>query len=199
MGCKAPTTLQIYSFIFNYKQNALKMDLKDFQELCKSKEAEFEELARREFPVKVANMAQTHYRKNFDRGGFLNNGHHPWKITKRQLSGRTDAGAKYGPLLSERKHLRDSVVGTSTNYRAKVSNNVHYAAIHNFGGVIKRPRKPKKEKAKKKKGLASLALPTPTGPVQITIPQRQFIGRSAELETDLRNKLDKDIETILNK
>ena len=175
------------------------MDLQEFNRLVKSKEAKFEELARREFPAKVRATAETHYRANFAKGGFVNNGLHPWKITQRQLSGRTDAGAQYGPLLSDRRHLADSVIGTSTDYRAKVSNDVHYAAIHNFGGVIERPRKAKAQKQKKRKGTASLALPQKTGPVRITIPQRQFIGRSAELETKLWKELDKDIETILNK
>lgn len=175
------------------------MDLKDFQELCKSKEAEFEELARRKFPVKVRAKVEKHYRDNFDKGGFVNNGLHPWKITKRQLSGKTNAEAKYGPLLSGRKHLRDSVKGTTPAYRVRISNNVPYAAIHNFGGVIERQRKPRKEKTKKKKGAASLALPQPQGPIRITIPQRQFIGYSAEVYKEMDALLDKEIENILNK
>ena len=87
------------------------MDFKQFTKEIEKHAKEIDTLARRKFPVKVAAKAETHYRKNFDRGGFLNNGHHPWKVTKRQMSGGEDAASKYGPLLSGREHLKSSVIG----------------------------------------------------------------------------------------
>ena len=192
------------------------MDLKQFSKEIEKHAKEIDTLARRKFPVKVAARAEKHYRGNFDRGGFLNNGNHPWKITQRQMSGRTDAGAQYGPLLSERKHLQSSVIGISSPYKAKVYNDVPYAAIHNFGGTFtihpavtpKMRRfgwakyreaggKDNPEASGKWKALALTKKKQLS--IKITIPQRQFIGRSAELETGIWDDLDKELETILNK
>jgi phage gpG-like protein len=192
------------------------MDFKQFTKEIEKHEKEIDTLARRRFPAKVAAKAERHYRGNFSRGGFLNNGHHPWKTTKRQMSGGEDAASKYGPLLSGREHLRSSVIGESMPYRARVYNRVPYAAIHNFGGTftIHPAVTPKmrrfgwakyREAGGKDNPEASgrwkaLALTKKARlDINITIPQRQFIGRSAELEAGIWDDLDKELENILNK
>lgn len=202
------------------------MDLKQFSKEIEKHAKEIDTLARRKFPAKVAARAEKHYRGNFDRGGFMNNGNHPWKTTKRQQSGKESAGAKYGPLLSGRAHLKSSVIGTHSPYRAKVINDVIYAWIHNYGGTnevhpavtpkMRRfawakfyelggstkktedgQKQPENKAAEKWKALALTKKEKLT--IEVTIPQRQFIGRSAELESGIWDDLDKELETILNR
>ena len=101
-------------------------------------------------------------------------------------------------------------------YRAKVYNRVPYAAIHNFGGTftIHPAVTPKmrrfgwakyREAGGKDNPEASgrwkaLALTKKARlDINITIPQRQFIGRSAELEAGIWSDLEKELENILNK
>lgn len=196
------------------------MDFKQFTKEIEKHEKEIDTLARRRFPAKVAAKAERHYRGNFSRGGFLNNGHHPWKTTKRQMSGGEDAASKYGPLLSGREHLKSSVIGESMPYRAKVHNRVPYAAIHNFGGTFtirthpavtpKMRRfgwakyreaggKDNPEASGRWKALALTKKERLDINIKITIPQRQFIGYSAELDRELNELLDKELENILNK
>ena len=192
------------------------MDFKQFTKEIEKHEKEIDTLARRRFPAKVAAKAERHYRGNFSRGGFLNNGHHPWKTTKRQMSGGEDAASKYGPLLSGREHLRSSVIGESMPYRARVYNRVPYAAIHNFGGTLtihpavtpkmrrfgwaKYREAGGKDNPEASGRWKALALTKKARlDINITIPQRQFIGRSAELEAGIWDDLDKELENILNK
>lgn len=81
------------------------MDLKDFDNLIKSKRKRLETLMRRKLPVTVGRMAKDHFQENFRQGGFVNGGLHPWPKSKRLSSGGTDAASNYGTLLSGRKHL----------------------------------------------------------------------------------------------
>ena len=112
------------------------MDLKDFDNLIKSKRKQLETLMRRKMPVIVGRMAKDHFQDNFRQGGFVNGGLHPWLKAKRLSSGGTDAASNYGTLLSGRKHLFKSVGYTPTDYRVRVFNEVVYAPVHNWGGEI---------------------------------------------------------------
>lgn len=112
------------------------MDLKDLDNLIKSKRKQLETLMRRRLPVAVGRMAKDHFQENFRQGGFVNRGLHPWPKAKRLSSGGTDAASNYGTLLSGRKHLFKSVSYTPSDYRVRVFNEVLYAPIHNWGGEI---------------------------------------------------------------
>lgn len=112
------------------------MDLKDFDNLIKSKRKRLETLMRRKLPVTVGRMAKDHFQDNFRQGGFVNGGLHPWPKSKRLSSGGTDAASNYGTLLSGRKHLFKSVGYTPADYRVRVFNEVVYAPVHNWGGEI---------------------------------------------------------------
>ena len=59
---------------------------------------------------KVGVTAVNHFKQNFRDGGWLDNGLHPWKRTRRQDSNSPDA--KYGPLTSRRNHMMRSIQGT---------------------------------------------------------------------------------------
>lgn len=95
-----------------------------------------ENLMRREMPVIAGRMAQDHFQNNFRLGGFVNGGLQPWPKAKRLSSGRTDAAGNYGTLLSSRNHLFKSIKYIPADYRVKISNDVVYAPIHNWGGTV---------------------------------------------------------------
>ena len=186
------------------------MDLKDLDNLIKSKRKQLETLMRRKMPVMVGRMAKDHFQDNFRQGGFVNGGLHPWPKSKQLSSGGTDAASNYGTLLSGRKHLFKSVGYTPADYRVRVFNEVVYAPVHNWGGEIdvtvtdrtgqkkrvKRRTKPK-ELNPQAQFWRNMAL-TKKKKLHIRIPQRQFMGESEELNSRIREKVDQEITNILN-
>ena len=187
-----------------------------------------EKLMRREMPVIAGRMAQEHFQNNFRLGGFVNGGLHSWPKAKRLSSGRTDAAGNYGTLLSERKVLFKSIKYIPTDYRVKISNDVLYAPIHNWGGTVAvtvtdRMRRfawakyretsgeTKKNTGKKSRGKATSKRPpnpqaqmwkglalTKKKKLNIHIPQRQFLGESEELNEKIEKKMAEKITNIFN-
>lgn len=170
-------------------------------------------------PRKVAVMAKNHFRQNFRDSGFRNGGLHPWKPTRRQEGKGTNA--KYGPLTSSRNHLMSSTQATAQKGAVLVENPVEYAAIHNEGGtlnthptVTREMRKyawrmvyslagvrgkgklPKElpAEAEKWKGLALTRKKHLN--IHAKMPQRQFIGNSAELRDKVQKAISDAIEAI---
>lgn len=198
------------------------MDAKDYIKLIEQHKKELGELMRRKLPVIVGRMAKDHYQDNFRKGGFVNNGLKKWPVTKRQCSGSSSASAAYGPLLSGRNHLFDSIKYVPADYRVKVANEVPYAAIHNEGGTVNPTVTPKmrrfawamyhkvtgrgKNKRKTKKAgtkenaaagfWKALAL-TKKQKLSIKIPKRRFLGESAELTRKINEKTEQEITKIL--
>ena len=185
-----------------------------------------EKFLRREMPVIAGRMAQDHFQNNFRLGGFVNGGLHPWPKSKRLSSGGTGAAGNYGTLLSERKVLFKSIKYIPADYRVKISNDVVYAPIHNWGDTVHpavtdkmrkwawrqfyksagiRKNASKKTRASRLKEAAAnpqaqmwkgLAL-TRKKRLSIRIPQRQFIGESEELNEKIEKKITEKIFNIL--
>lgn len=89
----------------------------------------------------------------------------PWKQSRR-------AAADGGKTLLDHGHLRDSIQrAPATDDEVVIGTNLIYAAIHQFGGVI-RPKNAKKLAFKTPFGFALLD--------QVTIPARPFFGLSEE-------------------
>ena len=198
------------------------MDAKDYIKLIEQHKKELGELMRRKLPVIVGRMAKDHYQDNFRKGGFVNNGLQKWPVTKRQRSGSSSASATYGPLLSGRNHLFGSIKYEPGDYRVKVANEVPYAAIHNEGGTVNPTVTPKmrrfawamyhkatgREKSKRKTKKAgtkenaaagfwkALAL-TKKQKLSIKIPQRRFLGESAELTKKINDKIELEVAKII--
>lgn len=126
-------TLQIYKIIFELLSI---MYIKDFAKLIEQKRKELDKMMRRKMPVIAGRMAKDHFQENFRQGGFVNGGLNPWPQAKRLSSGRTDAASNYGTLLSGRNHLFSSIKYIPSDYRVKVSNELLYAPIHNWGGTV---------------------------------------------------------------
>ena len=86
------------------------MDARDIEKLVdKAKDDIIKEVNDR-LPRKVGVTAANHFKQNCRDGGWLDNGLHPWKRTRRQDSNSPDA--KYGPLTSRRNHMMRSIQGT---------------------------------------------------------------------------------------
>ena len=129
-------------------------------------------------------------------------------------------------LLSERKVLFKSIKYIPADYRVKISNDVVYAPIHNWGDTVHpavtdkmrkwawrqfyksagiRKNASKKTRASRLKEAAAnpqaqmwkgLAL-TRKKKLSIRIPQRQFIGESEELNEKIEKKITEKIFNIL--
>lgn len=112
------------------------MDLKDFAKLTAQKRKKLDAMMRRRMPVIAGRLAKDHFQDNFRRSGFVNGGLHPWPKARRLTSGGTDAASQYGTLLSESKHLYNSIQYVPSDYRVRVYNEVAYASIHNWGGTV---------------------------------------------------------------
>ena len=112
------------------------MYIKDFAKLIEQKRNELDKMMRRKMPVIAGRMAKDHFQENFRQGGFVNGGLNPWPQAKRLSSGGTDAASNYGTLLSSRNHLFSSIKYIPSDYRVKVSNELVYAPIHNWGGTV---------------------------------------------------------------
>ena len=180
------------------------MNLEQFQQLLLQKQKEIEQAMRRTLPVKVGRIAKDHFQEEFRQGGFQDNGTQAWQRKKRP--------DKYGPLMSSRQNLYESIYYHPDDYRVTVGTSVPYAEIHNEGGeIVVTPRMKRffwakyretnggswKRNAKNEEAefWKTLALKK-VGSV-IHIPQRKFIGESLELTDKINNTIEKEINKIL--
>ena len=168
-------------------------------------------------PRIAGQIAVNHIRGDFRRGGLTNNGFHQWPVTKRQQSGGSGAASQYGPLLSGRNRLMNSITAQPGEGHVRIYTDVEYASIHNMGGFVRPRVTPKMRKfawamfyketgyKKGRKGndktdskWKALAL-TPKTQLSIRIPQRQFMPSKPgpELMQKINNRIDKDILKII--
>lgn len=198
------------------------MDARDIEKLVMKAKDDIIKEVHDKLPRKVGVVAVNHFKQNFRDGGWLDNGLHPWKRTRRQEG--TGTNASRGPLLSGREHLMKSIQASTSPGQVSIETPVPYAAIHNDGGditthptVTQRMRKFAWHMVYslagiKGKGKLPKELPAEAGmwkglaltkkrniTVHAHIPRRQFMGDSAELRVKV-NKLIKDsIERIQSK
>lgn len=191
------------------------MDAKNIEKLVQKAKDDIIKEVNDRLPRRVGELAVNHFKQNFRDSGWLDNGLHPWKRTKRQDTKSPDA--RHGPLTSGRDQLMRSIQSTTGPGTVTIENPMPYAAIHNDGGTIRptvtaRMRKhawkmvyslagvrgkgklPKElpAEAEKWKGLAL----TKKKSLTIRIPQRQFMGDSAELREKVSKKINESIQRI---
>ena len=194
------------------------MNAKQIADIIARAPKQVERAMRDEIPRKAAVVAKNHFMHNFDESGFVDDGLHAWKKTRRQ-----EAGSPYKPLTSERNHLMNSVDAVSAPGQVTVVNPVPYARIHNEGGTIHTnptitPKMRKMAWAKvyalagvKGKGKLPKELPeearkwralalTKKTKLNITakIPRRQFIGDSKELRVKINQIVINKLNEIKN-
>ncbi len=204
------------------------MTITEFARWAQKKQQELETHMREKVPAIIGRLAKDHFQDNFYKGGFVNNGLHPWKPAKRLSSGLKGAAYRQRTLMSGNNHLFEA-----TNYipgpgKVRVYNDQRYAPLHNWGGIVNPTvtdkmrrhawymfyksigKKKTAAKGKKKKGSAApdqgnaqaqfwkhLAL-TKKPKLNIKMPQRQFLGESAELSKAIETRTDSEIQKILN-
>ena len=83
------------------------MDARDIEKLVMKAKDDIIKEVHDKLPRKVGVVAVNHFKQNFRDGGWLDNGLHPWKRTRRQEG--TGTNASRGPLLSGREHLMKSI------------------------------------------------------------------------------------------
>jgi phage gpG-like protein len=174
-------------------------------------------------PIKAGNLAVRHFKQNFYVGGYQDGDIRRWPDTWRQRHGGKDAASRYSPLLSRRNRLMSATRFTPENGQVTVINDTPYARIHNEGGTVSQtititPKLRKFAWAKffeagggKGKGKGQdipeeakvwrgLALTKKTSISRtITIPRRQFMGKSRELVEEIRTLMKQEIERLLKK
>ena len=200
------------------------MTLQDFVTELKTKSKEIEDLMRRRMPVAAGQMAVSHFKSNFQKSGFVDNGLRPWEKSKRIGKGKA-AGNNYKTLLSGRNHLFSSVSYIPGDGVVLVKNDLPYASIHNEGGQVNAhptvtPKMKKFAWAKYYEALnvskgtkvpKNITIPEdaarwrrlaltkkPKLNISFIMPKRQFIGESKELDEKLAAKLEQELEKIIN-
>ena len=195
------------------------MDARDIEKLVAKTKADIQREVNDRLPRKVGVTAVNHFKQNFRDSGWLDGGLHPWKRTRRQEGNGKDA--KYSPLTSRRNHMMRSIQASTSPGQVTIEDPVPYAAIHNDGGDItthptvtermrryawhmvyslagikgkgKLPKELPKE-AEKWKGLALTRKSSIT--VHAHIPQRQFMGDSAELREKINKRIRESLDYI---
>jgi len=204
------------------------MTVEEFARSLKEKGRQLADLMQRKMPVFVGRMAKDHYQDNFRKSGYVNKGLKKWKAAKRLSSGGESAGANYGTLLSGRNHLFSSVNYAPGAGRVRVFNDAPHAPTHNNGETVKPTVTPRmrrfawakyyeatgKGKSAGKGGKKSknevpveenetakfwknFAL-TKKKKLSIKMPQRQFLGESAELNQKIIDKQEIEVRKIIN-
>jgi phage gpG-like protein len=200
----------------------LNRKIKEMEQLKKR----IEDLQGRVLPVKAGNLAVNHFKENFRQGGYRDESLTPWQITKRQQAGGQDAASQYGPLLSGRNHLMNSIRYVPEDGRVTILNDLIYARIHNEGGTVTHAVTPKmrkfawaryfkstgigreddkETKQQKEKNAGEEAINwkrlalTKKESIQHTIPQRQFMGKGKKITGKIFEMAEKELRKIFNK
>ncbi|NJM14028.1 MAG: phage virion morphogenesis protein [Bacteroidales bacterium] len=129
-----------------------------------------------DLPRHVAKIAVDHFKVNFNRQGFVNGGLQKWQEVKRRQAPKAKGVAGRRKILhGETQELRNSLQGTPGNKMVTISSDKVYAGVHNEG-----------LQAGSKKS-------------RFTMPKRQFMGQSRELDNEILKRLNSDITRIINK
>ena len=193
----------------------------EFIRLLQTRATEINRLVNRVLPIKVGALAKAHFRENFRLSGFMNGGLRAWPVTRRQQTGGKSAAANYGPLLSRRNHLFGSIGYKPGPGYVVIGTSLPYAAIHNDGGTVSPTVTLKMRKfawamyyrslgskgSKGSKGRKGATVPaeaerwkalalTRKQKLNITIPKRQFIGDSQELNAAINRKIGEEMDKL---
>ena len=197
------------------------MTPKQFNRQLQKNLAKVKQYIRQVAPRIAGQIAVNHVRADFRKGGLTDNGFQRWPQTRRQLSGGDNASSQYGPLLSGRNHLMNSITAQPAEGNVRIYTDVPYAAVHNFGGILHPKVTPRMrkfawamfyretgyKKGRKGKNMDSkgarwkaLALTSKTQ-LTVRIPQRQFLPSKPgpELVKKLNDRIDADLLKIIQK
>lgn len=153
---------------------------------------------------KAGGLAVSHFKKSFTDGGFTDASLKPWDKPKRTFAKR-DSPAKTRGILIKSGLLRRSVrVTKQSGLSIYIGSDVPYTQVHNEGGEVsipahekvlnfsKKGNKTRFAKAKKAQFSQKVSIKARS----FKMPQRQFIGESKALETQILKMIEKEILSI---
>lgn len=163
-------------------------------------------------PKEIGTEAKNFFQDNFRKQGFEDSSIKSWKPRKH------DKGSSVGRrILTKTGRLQGSIrITTATFNKITIGTNVPYAKIHNEGGTINRAASSRdihfknfdgfKNVRGKKTVVMGLVMSKKRGSTKtknvsipaykITMPKREFMGRSRNLENKLRKKIDSQIKEV---
>ncbi len=150
-------------------------------------------------------MAVNHFAKSFRNGGFINRSLEPWAKPKRTFA-KKDTAAKTRGILIKSGLLRKSIrVTRQSGLSIWVGSDVKYAQIHNEGGQVKIPERSQVLNFATKKGKtrfskeknAKFSQKVTMKERSFTMPKRQFMGESTQLENQILKMIEKEILSIM--
>jgi phage gpG-like protein len=170
--------------------------------------------AMKETIVIIANEAKNHYIRSFRRGGFTDETLVKWQARKSKKDNNGRA------ILVKTGDLKRSIIDRVNLSALKVvfSSDLPYAAIHNYGGVIHKKESSKtiglrehsmniktmaysyrfasSKKGTKKIHRATSTMNVTVGAHDIKMPQRQFIGKSEQVDKMAIKTIEKKIDSL---
>lgn len=128
-------------------------------------------------PRAIGTMAAAHFRDNFSKQGFDDNGVQSWPRRKKERKGDEDRA-----VLTKSGRLRRSTRLARYNTREIViANREKYAAVHNEGGIIYRKPYGQRTGATRTYKGREYAVKRQIRATAYKMPRRRFIGHSASL------------------
>lgn len=164
------------------------MKLDELSAKMRAKITEIKQFRDRDLPDIVGMEAVNHYKENFVKEGFVDETTNPWQDVKRRDPSSPWYGFSYGAknnfsqtrttdkiLTGETKELQNSIDYEKKPGRVTVYSDKKYAAVHQFG------------------------LPAKIfGKKPFKMPARPFIGKSAALEKNIQDKIQRTLNKIIN-
>lgn len=160
--------------------------------------------AYRRLPTEVAAIAVAFCKERFRDQAWYDTSKQPWRARKRPRPGGPDRSQT---LLVDTGRLKRSVRKVyADNTKVIIGSDVPYAKIHNEGGTISAAVQVKqhgvKEHERTRNGrtvqVRAHTVRAHSRRMNLTIPQRQFIGHSAYLEGKLLAHVERIMRNALN-
>lgn len=172
-------------------------------ELNWNKKMKIEQVTRtfRQIPARMGNLAERHFKQSFRQKGFIDESLEAWPARKQ--NGRGSLMIVSGAL--KRSIRRTNLTGNSVTLVAG-DGMVNYAKIHNEGGTVHptvtdkmkhfawvmSKKSSNSDQAGMWKGIAL----TSKSSLNIDIPQRKFMGRSAQLDRQTSQMIINELNKI---
>lgn len=154
---------------------------------------ELRKYIRTDAPRIIGKMGVDHFKENFDKEGFVNNGLQPWPKRKADNTSKKI-------LTGETKELQDSIDYNADIGKTSWGTDVVYGSIHNRGGKTKAHTiSPRRKRALKFKGKWGVGIWKKIKHPGSKIPKRQFIGHSEEFINKIDIRVGADITSILDR
>lgn len=184
------------------------MPAPDIEKMIREDLKELMYLYSRKLPVKVGGAVQSSFQENFRKGRFYSE--QPWQTPLRTTLGFRGVEGQYGPLLSGKNALYESIKFRPLPGKVIISSEVAYAATHNDGddiGVTERMKRffwAKHLEHKERMGPEApetefwkrMALKKPGS--RIKIPRRHFLGPGKEVDAIVKTVVDKELQEFIN-